>query len=241
MPTNQFKVHGQLPLHGMTVSAFSSCHQFVSAGVNCSAPASPHSPSYFGPRCPRSSRSLMFFSCAGPFSSCRSERVRMSGVYRTPSRCSASSSRWWWRRGRSRDLPCTDTVYFSWEWLQSGCLSAFILLRCWRPEEVRFYVPNKELWQEKRQTQGIVLVFYNLACGCLSLWEALPLWSVTWPVWSLAPPSPQPTITQVIYPKQMGVLTWSWTISFIVFLKKFQERCHFLVVVTHFCVHKMTT
>lgn len=74
MQTNQFKVHGQLPLHGMTVSAvslcrsaLSSCHQFASAKPNL--PGSPPQPTppvsplipCFGPRCPRSRCPLMFF------------------------------------------------------------------------------------------------------------------------------------------------------------------------------------
>lgn len=129
MPTNQFKVHGQLPLHGMTVSALSPPLQVLLAAVpSLSLPAEL---SFSSPQ-PRFQRLLVLlpisggalpqihplsrgvffffgrvffvcflFFCVGPFSCCRSERARMSGVYRTPSRWWASSSRWWWRPGKN--------------------------------------------------------------------------------------------------------------------------------------------
>lgn len=128
MATNQFKVHGQLPLHGMTVSAvpldsthvrqaapedeppkeaqLSLCQRLPPSPAHLSGQLHVLPPSltfpcvspfvYFGPRCPRYRCCLMFFPCL-----CRSERVKMSGGCRTPSRWWESSSRWWWQRGKN--------------------------------------------------------------------------------------------------------------------------------------------
>lgn len=176
-----------------------------------SAPPPRHQfPPYFHPRCPRSRRSLMFFPCRPIF---RSERARMSGVFHTPSRWSASSSRWWWRRGRNRDPLCTDTLYFSWKWLQSGCLSAFILPRCFRWAEVLFYVLRalNKVFLLGEET-NFCCFFHMLGMWLFvtvrireqaggSEWETLLLWCVTWPVLLSVSSSPQPTITHVISPK----------------------------------------